>query len=63
MVADAVLINVIHGEGVGLPVVLTVARALDGAMTRSLNDGKRDQVLLQMKVRQNERKRSKSWDY
>lgn len=46
MVADAVLINVVHGEGVGLPVVLTVAGALDGAMTRSLNDGKRDQVLL-----------------
>lgn len=63
MVADVVLINVIHGEGVGLPVVLTVAGALDGAVTRSLNDGKRDQVLLQMKVRQNERKRSKSYDY
>lgn len=42
MVADAVLINVVHSEGVGLPVVLTVAGALDGAVTRSLNDGKRD---------------------
>lgn len=47
MVADAVLINVVHGEGVGLPVVLTVAGALDGAVTRSLNNGKCDQILLQ----------------
>lgn len=49
MVADTVLINVIHGEGVGLPVVLTIAGTLDGAMTRRLDDGKRDQVLLQEK--------------
>lgn len=46
MVADAVLIDVVHSEGVGLPVVLTVARALDGAMTRGLDDSKGDQVLL-----------------
>lgn len=57
MVTDAVLINVVHGEGVGLPVVLTIAGALDGAMTGSLNDCERDQVLLQGKVSQEEVKK------
>lgn len=57
MVANAVLINVVHGEGVSLPVVLAVAGALDGTMTRSLNDGKRDQVLLQEKKWDRKRER------
>ena len=39
VVADAVLVDVVHAEGAGLTVVLAVARALDGAVTRSLDDG------------------------
>lgn len=39
VVADAVLIDVVHGEAAGLTVVLAVGRTLDGAVTRSLDDG------------------------
>lgn len=38
VVADAVLVDVIHGETAGLPVMLAIARALYGAVTWSLDD-------------------------
>lgn len=37
VVADAVLVDVVHAEAAGLPVVLAVARALDGAVARGLH--------------------------
>ena len=46
VVADAVLVDVVHVEAAGLPVVLTVARALNGAMTRSLDDSEDDGLRL-----------------
>lgn len=42
VVADAVLVDVVHGEAAGLPVVLAVAGALDGAVTRGLDHGEND---------------------
>lgn len=39
VVADAVLVDVVHGEAAGLPVMLAVACALNGAVTRRLNNG------------------------
>ncbi len=46
VVADAVLIDVVHSEGVGLAVMLTITCALNGPVTRSLNDSERNRVLL-----------------
>lgn len=47
VVADAVLVDVIHGEAAGLSVVLAVDGALDGAMPRSLDDGEGDGLRLE----------------
>lgn len=49
VVADAVLVDVVHGEAAGLTEVLAVARALDGAVARSLHDGEDDGLRLQQK--------------
>lgn len=49
VVADAVLVDVVHGEAAGLTEVLAVARALDGAVARSLDDGEDDGLRLQQK--------------
>lgn len=46
VVTDAVLIDVVHGEDVGLTVMLTITCALDGPVTRSLNDSECNRVLL-----------------
>ena len=46
VVADAVLVDVVHAEAAGLPVVLTVARPLDGTVTRSLDDSEDDGLRL-----------------
>lgn len=46
VVTDAVLIDVVHSEGVCLSVMLTVTGALDGTVTRSLNNSKCNRVLL-----------------
>lgn len=51
VVADAVLIDVVHSEGVCLTVMLTVAGTLDGTMTRSLNDSECNRVLLKKRER------------
>lgn len=50
VVADAVLVDVVHGKAAGLSVVLASARALDGAMPRSLNDGEDDGLRLEKGV-------------
>lgn len=50
VVADAVLVDVVHGEAAGLAVVLPVARALDGAVARSLDDGEGDGLGLDRKM-------------
>lgn len=47
VVADAVLVDVVHGEAAGLSVVLAVARALDGAVARGLDDGEDDGLRLE----------------
>lgn len=60
VVADAVLVDVVHGEAAGLPVVLPVAGALDGAVPGRLHHGEDDglrlagtiQGLLQCVIRQ-----------
>ena len=54
VVAYAVLVDVVHGEAARLPVVLAVARALDGAVPRSLDNGednglRLDKVMFQQK--------------
>lgn len=49
VVADAVLVDVVHGEAAGLTEVLAVARALDGAVARSLDDGEDDGLRLRQK--------------
>lgn len=46
VVADAVLVDVVHGEGAGLPVVLAVAGALDGPVARRLDNGEDDVLRL-----------------
>lgn len=46
VVADAVLVDVVHGEAAGLSVMLPVASALDGAVARSLNNGEDDGLRL-----------------
>ena len=46
VVADAVLVDVVHAEAAGLPVVVTVARPLDGTVTRSLDDSEDDGLRL-----------------
>lgn len=46
VVANAVLVNVIHGEAAGLPVMLTIACTLNGAVTRSLNNSEDDGLRL-----------------
>lgn len=46
VVADAVLVDVVHGEAAGLPVMLAVARALDGAVARSLDNSEDDGLRL-----------------
>ncbi len=51
VVADVVLIDVIHSEGVGLAVMLTITCALNGPVSRSLNDSKRNRVLLKENFR------------
>lgn len=51
VVADAVLVDVVHGEAAGLPVVLPVARALDGAVAWSLHHGEHDGLGLGKRVR------------
>lgn len=48
VVADAVLVDVVHGEGAGLAVVLAVAGALNGAMARRLDDGEDDGLRLEV---------------
>lgn len=58
VVADAVLVDVVHGEAAGLSVVLAVARALDGAVPRNLDDGEDDGLRLE-EGRFNQRKSSK----
>lgn len=52
VVTDAVLIDVVHSEGVGLPVMLTVTCALNGPVTRSLNDSECNRVLLTENLRE-----------
>lgn len=49
VVADAVLVDVVHGEAAGLAEVLAVACALDGAVARSLDNGEDDGLRLQQK--------------
>lgn len=39
VVADAVLIDVVHGEGVRLAVVLAIVGAFDCTVTRNLHNG------------------------
>lgn len=51
VVTDAVLIDVVHSEGVCLTVMLTVTGALDGTVTRSLNDSECNRVLLTKRER------------
>lgn len=51
VVTDAVLIDVVHSEGVGLAVMLTIACALNGPVPRSLNNSKRNRVLLTENLR------------
>lgn len=51
VVTNAVLIDVIHSEGVGLAVMLTITCALNGPVSRSLNDSERNQVLLTENLR------------
>lgn len=50
-VTDAVLIDVIHSEGVGLTVMLTITCALNGPVPRSLNNSERNRVLLTENIR------------
>lgn len=47
VVTDAVLVDILHGEGARLSVVLAIARALDGAMPRSLDNGEDDGLCLE----------------
>ncbi len=46
VVADAVLVDIVHGEAAGLAVVLAIARALNGAVTRGLDDSEDDGLRL-----------------
>lgn len=46
VVADAVLVDVLHGEAAGLSVVLPVAGAFNGAVARGLDNGEGDGVRL-----------------
>lgn len=50
VVADAVLVDVVHGEGAGLSVVLAVAAALDGPVAGRLDDGEDDELRLEEKT-------------
>lgn len=47
VVADAVLVDVVHGEAASLSVVLAIAGALNGAMPRSLDNGEDDGLRLE----------------
>ena len=47
VVADSVLVDVVHGEAVGLTVVLSVVGPLHGAVTGGLNYGEGDELLLE----------------
>lgn len=47
VVADAVLVDVVHGEAAGLPVVLPIAGALDGAVAWRLDHGEDHRLRLQ----------------
>lgn len=50
VVADAVLVDILHGEGTGLPVVLAIASAFDGPVARRLDDGEDYVLRLEVKV-------------
>lgn len=47
VVADAVLVDVVHGEAAYLSVVLAADGALDGAVSRSLDDAEDDGLRLE----------------
>lgn len=49
VVADAVLVDVVHAEAAGLAEVLAVARALDVAVARRLDHGEDDGLGLRQK--------------
>lgn len=49
VVADVVLVDVVHSEAAGLTEVLAIARALDGAVAWSLDDSEDDGLRLQQK--------------
>lgn len=55
VVADAVLVDVVHGEAAGLPVVVAVARALDGAVARRLHHGEDDGLRLRAEAQPDQR--------
>lgn len=54
VVADTVLVDVVHGETASLAVVLAVAGALDGTMARSLDHGEDNGLRLWEKATQND---------